>query len=893
MRHSSRRPLRLLLFLLLALASLAGALTPVGAAEEVLRATLRNGLRVIIVHNPLAPVVTARISYLAGSNEAPPGFPGMAHAVEHMMFRGSPGLSAAQLAHIGASLGGEFNAATQQTVTQYFFTVPVERLDVVLRIEVTRMRGLLRSDTLWQRERGAIEQEVAQDLSNPEYVFYQRLLQDMFAGTPYAHDALGTRPSFQRTTDAMLRAFHRTWYTPNNAVLVIVGDVELEPTLALVRRLFEGIPRRPLPSRPAVQLGPLAPTTIELETDQPYGQAIVAYRLPGFDSPDFAAGEVLADALDSKRGSLYGLVPQGKALFAGFDGTALPKAAMGYASAGFPQGGDGRALVTAIKEIVAEIVRTGVPPELVEAAKRHELADAEFRRNSVAGMAGEWSQAVAVEGRNSPDDDLEALRKVTVDDVNRVARAYLASDTAIVGILTPRPSGKAVATTGFTRSKESFGGIESKPVPLPSWAQKVERVPGLPVSVGAPVESVLPNGLRLIVRPSTISGTVTLIGQVRENADLETPPGKEGVADLLGGLFSYGTETLDRLAFQEAQDAIAAEISAGSTFSLRVLSEEWEAGVQLLAGNLLHPALPEAAFETLKAQSGQAVAGELQSPGFRTRQAVRGALYPAADPSLRHATPESLAALTLEDVKDYYHRVFRPDMTTIVVVGQVSPEAARAVIEKYFGDWTATGPKPETDLPPVPPNQPSVTSVPDPSRVQVEVTLAETVELTRSSPDAYTLRLGNAILSGSLYASRLTRNLRERQGLVYSVDSLFRLGKTRSLFLVFYACDPANVSRARSLAEQELRAMQSSPVSAAELAQAKTLLLRRIPLAEASLGAVASQLLTLAVEERPLNEPEVAARRYLDLTAAEVQAAFARWIRPEAFVQVTRGPEPQ
>ena len=766
-------------------------------------------------------------------------------------------------------------------------------LDVVLRIEVTRMRGLLRSDTLWQRERGAIEQEVAQDLSNPEYLFYQRLLQDMFAGTPYAHDALGTRPSFQRTTDAMLRAFHRTWYTPNNAVLIIAGDVKLEPTLALVRRLFEAVPRRALPARPAIRLAPLTPTTIELETDQPYGQALVAYRLPGFDNPDFAAGQVLADALDSQRGSLYGLVPAGKALFAGFDGTAFPKAAMGYASAGFPQGGDGRALVATIKETIAEILRTGVPPELVEAAKRHELADAEFRRNSVAGMAGEWSQAVAVEGRSSPDDDLEAIRRVTVEDVNRVARTYLVNETAIVGILTPRPSGKAVAAAGFSRSKESFGSTESKPVPLPSWAQKVERVPALPVMAGTPAESVLPNGLRLIVRPSGISRTVTLIGQVKENADLETPPGKEGVADLLGGLFSYGTETLDRLAFQAAQDAIAAEISTGSSFSVRVLAAEWERGVALLADNLRHPALPEAAFETLKAQSVQAVAGELQSPGFHTRQAVRAALYPAADPSLRHATPESLGALTLEDVKDYYRRVFRPDLTTIVVVGQVSPEAARAVIEKYFGDWAATGPKPETDLPPVPPNQPSANTVPDPSRVQVEVTLAETLGLTRSSPDAYALRLGNAILSGSLFASRLTRDLREREGLVYSVDSLFRLGKTRSLFLVFYACDPGNVSRARSLVEQELRAMQATPVSAAELDQAKTLLLRQIPLAESSLGAVASQLLTLAVEERPLNEPEVAARRYLDLTAAEIQAAFARWLRVEAFVQVTRGPEPQ
>ncbi len=135
------------------------------------QATLDNGLQVIIVRNTLAPSATVVMNYLAGSNEAPPGFPGMAHAQEHMMFRGSPGLTAGQLADITAAMGGMFNAATQQTVTQYFFTVPAEDLEVALRLERIRMQGVLNEEKLWQEEKGAIEQEVAQDLSSPEYIF--------------------------------------------------------------------------------------------------------------------------------------------------------------------------------------------------------------------------------------------------------------------------------------------------------------------------------------------------------------------------------------------------------------------------------------------------------------------------------------------------------------------------------------------------------------------------------------------------------------------------------------------------------------------------------------------------------------------------------------------------
>src|SRR5512146_2252151 len=223
--------------------AIAGIGTPALADNAgIVRATLKNGLRVVIVRNRLAPVVTTAVNYLVGADETPPGLPGTAHAQEHMMFRGSPGLSADQLADIGTLMGGDFNADTRQTVTQYFFTVPAADLDIALHIEAVRMRGVLDSEGDWSRERGAIEQEVAQDLSNPSYVLFTRLRAAIFGGTPYAHDGLGTRPTFERTTAAMLKAFHDRWYVPNNAILVVAGNVDPDATLEKVRRLFGTIP---------------------------------------------------------------------------------------------------------------------------------------------------------------------------------------------------------------------------------------------------------------------------------------------------------------------------------------------------------------------------------------------------------------------------------------------------------------------------------------------------------------------------------------------------------------------------------------------------------------------------------------------------------------------------
>ncbi len=884
--------IRVISLLIIALIALAFPPTRALAADDVLRAVLKNGLRVVIVKNTLAPVVTTEVNYLVGSNEAPEGFPGMAHAQEHMMFRGSPGLSADQLSTIVASLGGEFNADTQQTVTQYFLTVPSDDLEIALHIEAARMRDILDTDDLWKEERGAIEQEVAQDLSNPTYLFSAWLLKELYAGTPYAHDALGTRQSFQKTAGSMLKKFYDTWYAPNNAILVIVGDCDPRRTLSLVEKLFESIPSRPVPQRPAIKLQPVNPNAIKLETDLPYGVAVVAWRFPGMDSPDFIAGQILADVLDSRRGRLYDLVIEGKALSAGFDSDALPKAASGYASATFPQGGDGAALVDTVKNIVAGYVKSGVPAELVEAAKRHEISDAEFQKNSVPGLAALWSMTLAVEGRNSPDEDIEAIKRVTVEDVNRVAREYLLADRVLTAVLTPKPSGAPVSTKEF-KGPESFTPKQVKPVALPAWAQKAAAAPALPAPEAMPVDTVLPNGLRLIVKRATISATIGVYGQVKNNRYLQQPDKQEGVARLMDSLFAYGTTALDRVAFQRALDDIGADLTAGTSFSLRILADRFDRGVELLADNLLHPAFPEKDFSIVQRETMQALKGEQESPSFQLKRTLHTALFSSKDASLREATPESVSALKLADVKAYYRQVFRPDMTTIIVIGNVTPRQARAAVEKYFGAWTATGPKPQTDAPPVPLNKPSAASVPDSSRVQVEVQLAEVLGLTRENPDYYALQLGNHVLSGAFYATRLYRDLREKAGLVYTVESVMEIGKTRSLFGVFYACDPPQVSKARLLVESDLRDMQTTAVTPDELRQAKALLIRQVPLSQDSTENIAGELLDLATDGLPLDEPQKAARRYLELTAEQVKNAFAKWIRPQDFVQVTLGPAPQ
>jgi zinc protease len=862
------------------------------SSGEVTRATLDNGLQVIVVRNTLAPVATTVINYQAGSVEAPEGFPGTAHAQEHMMFRGSPDLSAGQLADIVAAMGGTFNADTQQTVTQYFFTVPAEDLDVALRIELIRMRGVLNEEKLWQEEKGAIEQEVDQDLSSPEYLFYTQLLAALFRGTPYAYSPLGTVASFDKTTGAMLQKFHETWYVPNNAILVIVGDVRPADVLGRVKELFGPVPTKKTPEKPAVRLEPVQPQTLNLPTDQPFGLAVICFRMPGYDSNDYAASEVLSDVLSSQRGDLYALVPQGKALFAGFSLNTLPQAGLGYAVAAFPQGANPQLLLDEVRKILAESLKQGFSPELVQAAKRQELTQAELQKNSVFGLAMAWSQAVAVEGRRSPEEDVQAIQRVTADEVNRLARRSLDLDQAVVAILTPEPSGKPV-TSKPPGGVESFAPKNARAVELPDWAAKALGRLEVPPSTLHPVVSTLPNGLKLIVQPESISKTVSVSGHVQNRPELEAPQGQDGVDQVLGQLFAYGTTSLDRLAFQAALDAIGAEESAGTDFSLEVLAEQFERGVQLLADNELHPALPAEAFKIVQEQVAGTVAGQLQSPGYLMKRALKEGLFPKDDPSLRQATPETVKSLTPSDVNNYYRKVFRPDLTTIVVIGRTTPETASRLIARHFGDWKATGPKPDVLLPPVPANKPTVVAVPDARRVQDIVTLAQTLALTRSNPDYYALQLGNHVLGGGFYASRLFQDLRETSGLVYSVSSEFDVKRTRGVYAVEYACDPSNVAKARTIVVQNLARMRTEPIADRDLQRARALALRQIPLSEASVDDIAQGFLRRVDLDLPLDEPTRAARQYIKLTADDVRKAFEKYLRPDDLVQATQGPEPK
>jgi zinc protease len=855
---------------------------------QVTRATLANGLRIVVLRDRLAPVVTTWLNVETGADDEP--YTGLAHAQEHMFYRGSRTLSGAAADQIAGFTGDQDNADTQSEITQFYHFVPSADLDLALQLDRSRFHGLLDSQHDWNEERGAIEQEVTSDNSDANYRLYVKLLHHMLAGTPYADDGLGTLESFNRQINApQLRQFYARWYHPNNALYVIAGDIDPQAAIAAVNRYLGDLPAAALPARRTGDLAPLHPATFVDTSDQSSTEAMIAFRYPGYDDSSYAASVVLGDVLNSQRSDLYGLVASGKAQAVEADVSQWPKAGMIQLVSHVAVATKPQAAIADLEAVIARYRASGVPPDLVEAAKRHEIVKDRTAAASVLDLANTWSEALSVEHR-TPEDDVAAIARVTPAQVDALVRSYFTLSTVNTAYAVPK-NGGAVGGGGSAGGEENQKQPTAKIESLPAWAEAALRHLAPPERTIAPVAFTLANGLRVVVQPEHASPFVAVSGTVLHDAGLEEPSGKSGVQSVLDALLPYGTSTYSRVAYQAQIDAISATVTNGFTFGLDVPSEKFDRGMQLLAGDELHPALDPKSFAVVKAERVDALTGDATNPDHLAAVATATSLYPAGDPARNFATPESVGALTLDDVKAAYATAFRPDLTTIAIVGDVTPEGARAIAQRWFGDWRSAGPKPAVFPDPVADNAPSNADIPATGRLQDSVRLDETLPLSLDDPDRAPLEVANTVLSGD-FSSILIRDMRVTTGYVYYVGTTLDAGKKRSLFSVRYGCDPRNFSKAEAVLERDLHRLQSAPLDRERLARAQSRLVSLVTLQAASYDGLAQRLAFNTSLGLPPDRDYALAREELDATPLSVRYAMARWIRPHGFVRIVEGPAP-
>jgi zinc protease len=701
--------------------------------------------------------------------------------------------------------------------------------------------------------------------------------------------ALGERADIVRSTASDLRHYYREYYTPNNATLVITGDVKAADAFALAARDFGSIPARPLPKPVSLKATYTSGKSVTVTADFPYARSTTAYPAPGTQDPGSGALQIVDSVINNQRSAFYtALVVSGITL--GYQTSYDTNVHDGLYHLFFvlAPGHTGAQARIAFERALAKTEATGFPADLVNAAKVAVAANAVYARESVSGLGDRVGYALGVEGVSDPAIDDEHVQAATLGDIDNAAKAFLGAPS-VVGILTPlapKPGQPAAPPSGVS---DNFSNrAPNGPIVLAPWARAALNHPVTIVSKIDPVRFTLANGIRVLVQEVHANPTIFVSGSIESSPRFD-PPGKEGTGGLATTLLSYGSQGYDFTAQRKITDDLAASIDLGDSFDAHGMAKDLGTLLALLADGEEHPAFPVQYVELVRQQTLAGIAQRNQDPDYLASRAFQRLLLPPSDPALRESSLASVKAITTDDLRAYVHAYLRPDLTTISVVGDVTPDEVRRQLEATFGTWSAVGAKPDTSELPIPPPKAATAFVPA-MRDEVSVHLGQPAP-SRRSPDFYALNLMNEILGGGgTFDTRLMNEIRVKRGLVYSVSSSLDVDRYRGSLQFELSASPKNVAPAVAVLKSELLRMRNTPVTADELATAKTKIVAGALVSEQATDAIVARVDNIGRADLPSDYYKTLARRYNTITIADVQRVARAYLLPDHLVEVFEGP---
>ncbi len=513
---------------------LAVALPQAAAAQNgpgdagIFTTTLHNGLHVVVVEDRAAPVVQTAVWYGFGSLQETPGKTGLAHALEHMLFRGTPEISSGGLDDIVARLGAQMNGETNYDFTQFYFLMPADKLDVALYIDADRMQHAALRASDWAIERNAVLNEIDGDASSPFFNLLARVRAAAFPGQPSGRTPLGNREDVARATVADIARYYQEWYAPNNATLVIAGDVNHVTAFAKAQRYFGAIPPKRLPAR--LKASPVAARgqTVEAQFPFPFEILDLAYAIPGDKQRGEPAMSTLATLIENQRSPFYrALVQSNIALAIEANADTQLRGGLLHVFVVLNPGHSGAEAQSVFQSTLDAVLQNGFDPDLVVAAKRLTLAERLFAADSIGGIGDLAGYTYGIVGEKIADEDAR-LAALTGIDLLAAARTYLSRPT-VVGHLTPNespPRGNSEKTTAAATDDFSKR-VPNGPIVEPAWIAKAVRTPTTARSVLQPTAFTLSNGVRVIVQTKTDRPTFVLRGEIASSPAFE-PAGQTG-----------------------------------------------------------------------------------------------------------------------------------------------------------------------------------------------------------------------------------------------------------------------------------------------------------------------------------------------------------------------------
>ena len=832
---------------------------------KVEKYTLPNGLEVLLHEDHTTPVVGVNLWYKVGSQDEKPGKTGFAHLFEHLMFQGSEHHDDEYFGPL-EKRGAQINGSTNTDRTNYYEVVPSNVLELALWLESDRMGFLLPALTMGKldNQRDVVKNERRQRVDNQPYgQSYEKLLEAVYPeGHPYHHSVIGSMADLSAASMGDVVDFFRTYYAPNNASLAIAGDFEPAEAKELVERYFGPIPKGPAVDRPEPSVPDLdGPKTIAMTDAVRLPRVQLVWPTVPAGHPDEPALDVLAEALGGleKENRLYRALVFDRPLAASVSASHPTSRLAGTFDVSITAQPT-ESLDDLVAKADAEVARLRA-----EGPTEDEVLKAQNGRESqlVVGLQSMQRKADFLNSNNVNYGDplaykaeITKLFAVTPADVKRVAERYLTADRVRVDVTPGAPTPRAAESAVETAHAEDAD--TSAKVPS-TFDRTVEPEVGPTPSFDPPpvVRRTLANGLEVLIAERHELPILTL-NLVLKGGETLVPAGKEGLASLTASLLTEGTADRDSLALAGALAEIGASIRADggleeSTLSLTTLTKHAAKALDLYADVLLHPAFPEDALERFRARRLASILARSQSPsgiaGVVFPRLLYGQEHPYGRPDL--GTPASIKALTREDARTFYERLYHPENAALIVVGDITPDAAVEALNAALETWGPGG-APVAHAVPEPPSGAPVTVylVDKPAAAQSILAVGQ-VGQPRGTPDYFPLTVMNAILGGQ-FSSRINLNLREAKGYTYGARSSFDFRQGPGPFQAGGAVRTEVTREALvELVKEISEIIDGRPATDAELAFAKDRIIKGFPGRYETTFGVAGALAELVIYRLP------------------------------------------
>ncbi len=872
----------------------AAAPNKVTSVEGITEYRLPNGLQVLLYPDNSKPTFTVNLTCMVGSRQESYGETGMAHLLEHMMFKGTTHRGEI-LAELNAHAATNENASTDYDRTNYYETLNAtdENLRWALEMEADRMVNskIARADL--DSEMTVVRNEFERDENSVGNVLEERVLSTAYLWHAYGRSVIGTRSDIEKVPIEALQAFYRKYYQPDNAMLVVAGKFDPTQTLADITATVGAVPKPTRQLTPSYTEEPAQDGEREVVLRRTGGEQIemMAYHIPAAAHPDLAAIQVLIELMgDRTSGRLRkALVETKKAVSASADENMLHDPGYMLFTARLNKTGSLDDVEKTMLGVIDGVVAEPPSKDEVDRARTRILNATEQRLKNTAGVGLNLSEWGSMGDWRLLFLNRDRVEQVTPEDVARVAKTYLKASNRTIGKFIPEDAPDRSTIAAAPDLEATLRNYTGK-----AAVEEGEAFDTSPTNIEARAQRItLPSGIKLVLLPKKNRGGVVTAQLELHFGDEANLFGQATAASMAGGLLGRGTAKHTRQQLQDEMDRLKIRVTAsgginGANASITAERGTLADALRLAAEMLRQPSFPESDFDESKRASLTRIDSTRNDPQtiVNEQRSRYAAPYPAGDPRATMTVEErqeALSKVTLDDAKKFYHDFYGASDAEMIVIGDFDTAEVQKLTAELFGDWKS--PKSYKIITRSWQKlAPTERSTETPDKTDANFTLISTFAMNQDDPDYFPLALANLILGGD-EKSRLWVRVREHDGLSYSVASSFTAG-TREKFATFSGaaiCAPQNMDKVEADFKDEIARALREGFTKAEFDAAKKEVLDQQPISRSSDRNLITTFATQArygwTMQRTIDREKLLA----SITLEQVNAAARKWIDPNSF----------